>query len=593
MKKRYISSNKLLSIAAAVVCVLFIVVLVTLNAVSQKHTQESFDDSMLLFMEGQLERLYTIDKLYYSLEKLVDPTMEEVLNNIKTDYEKTGRLDKELNRYVIKDKHLNVYVFDQNNRIIDTTDSVDLGVCFGKNNHFLERIRENNTYYSPRMTLQSNTSKLMKFSYIPSTDGKYIFEVGYDMKKFDAVLETDSICEYESSAVKLNNNIQGFKVFSGNLKKSVDGKVSVKEDFDTGRKAAFEEAIKTSVYQRYNEISNAYQTTYLYIPYQQYLGDAHYHTLVLEMIYSNASIHDEIYGQIRKQILLVAILLLCVISIQLYFNQSVISPIDKMLIAFQEIKNKNFNTHLEFATKNKGLNEAKETFNEMVKNVRNLLREKDIREKLLEKTLKEKEQNYFETIKALVNAIDAKDGYTAGHCDRVTKLSLMLGRYMEFDKETMESLRYGSILHDIGKIGIADSILKKNGRLTFEEYQAIKKHPEIGYNIIKDINFLKGSKHIVYYHHERIDGKGYPLGLKGDEIPYLAKILSITDAFDAMTSKRVYREHRMTVKEAFEEMRRHRGMQFDSIILELFIEAYQEEYGGDIDQKADKVEALA
>lgn len=178
----------------------------------------------------------------------------------------------------------------------------------------------------------------------------------------------------------------------------------------------------------------------------------------------------------------------------------------------------------------------------------------------------------FNTIKAFANAIEAKDTYTRSHCDRVTKYSVLIGEKMQLSYEELVNLHYASILHDIGKIGIPDVILNKEGPLTNEEYAIIKKHPEIGYEIIKDVKFLRKIAEILLQHHERIDGNGYPRGLIGKEIDKLAKIISVADSFDAMTSERNYRGKPLLKNVAIKELIDNRGTQFDQQVVDIFVQ---------------------
>lgn len=180
------------------------------------------------------------------------------------------------------------------------------------------------------------------------------------------------------------------------------------------------------------------------------------------------------------------------------------------------------------------------------------------------------QKSYFDTIRALVNAIEAKDPYTRGHSERVTCYSLEMGKRLNLSPKRLEILQHAAILHDIGKIGTDLNILHKNGLLTDEEYESVKEHPLIGSQILEPISFLQDVKMIITEHHERFDGKGYPDGKKGEELSLEARIISIADAFDAMVSDRPYRKA-MAYTEALEEIKRCAGTQFDPRLVELFI----------------------
>jgi len=177
---------------------------------------------------------------------------------------------------------------------------------------------------------------------------------------------------------------------------------------------------------------------------------------------------------------------------------------------------------------------------------------------------------YKITIKALAAAIDAKDHYTRGHSQRVVEYALLGGTSLSFPREELETLEYAGILHDVGKIGIADSILSKPERLTAEEWEIMLRHPGMGANILKDVPFLEKAKTLILHHHERYDGSGYPGGLKCEDIPIGARLLAVADAFDTMTTDRSYRAA-PGVDYALEELSRCSGTQFCPVTVEAFI----------------------
>ena len=186
---------------------------------------------------------------------------------------------------------------------------------------------------------------------------------------------------------------------------------------------------------------------------------------------------------------------------------------------------------------------------------------------------------FLSSIRAIVEAVDAKDPYTRGHSARVVDYSLMIAAALDLSKDDSKKLEVSAILHDVGKIGIPDRILGKPGKLTFEEFTYMKKHPELGSAIIEPIAELKDLIPNILHHHERYDGNGYPNGLKGKKIPYYARIICIADSFDAMTSDRPYRK-RMDTLIALEELLKHSGDQFDPQLVKLFNKEYRERQSG-------------
>ena len=185
------------------------------------------------------------------------------------------------------------------------------------------------------------------------------------------------------------------------------------------------------------------------------------------------------------------------------------------------------------------------------------------------------EKAYLESIETLRYTVEAKDPYTLGHSDRVSKLSVLIGKELGLSEKDLKTLKIGGLFHDIGKIGIPDSILLKEGKLTDDEYSEIKKHPLIGEKILSNATIFADIIPIVKYHHERYDGKGYPENLVGENIPYLARIATVADAFDAMSSKRTYRDC-MEMSVIVEEIKKNRETQFDPMVVDAFLRILEE-----------------
>jgi HD-GYP domain-containing protein (c-di-GMP phosphodiesterase class II) len=193
------------------------------------------------------------------------------------------------------------------------------------------------------------------------------------------------------------------------------------------------------------------------------------------------------------------------------------------------------------------------------------------------------EMSYFSTVKALARAIEVKDPYTYGHSERVTVYALVIARKLGLPEWNIRNIKYAAALHDIGKLGIARSILNKPGGLTEEEFVHVKTHPQMGDLIIEPVNFLSEPREIILHHHERYDGRGYPDGLKGEEISLGARILAVADSFEAMMSDRPYRRA-LDLHEAIDEITVNAGSQFDPEVVKAFIEALSE---GDVIEKAE------
>jgi HD-GYP domain-containing protein (c-di-GMP phosphodiesterase class II) len=229
---------------------------------------------------------------------------------------------------------------------------------------------------------------------------------------------------------------------------------------------------------------------------------------------------------------------------------------------------------------NKFINEELDFFVALNSNVAMAIRNAQLF-KELEYELDRKHQLFTRTTIALAAAIEAKDNYTHGHTSRVTNLSMEIAQKMgqkakkNFDPNFLENLHISSLLHDIGKIGVPERILNKRSALTLGELNRIKEHPMIGVNILKSIKELEGAVLGVKYHHERFDGQGYPEGLKGDQIPLIASIITVADSFDAMNTNRPYRVA-LNKADAIKEIRNLSGRQFAPVVADIFLELCRE-----------------
>lgn len=196
---------------------------------------------------------------------------------------------------------------------------------------------------------------------------------------------------------------------------------------------------------------------------------------------------------------------------------------------------------------------------------------------------------YAETVRSLIAAIEAKDPYTRGHSERVAGYSNLIGRAISLSPPTARTLEFAALLHDLGKIGVQTETLVKQEHLSQDEFAQIRRHPEVGKSVLEAVEFLEDTVPLVFAHHERPDGRGYPLGLSGDEIPLEARILAVADCFDAMTSNRAYRRP-MTIEQAKYELARVAGTQLDARLVDVFLSEIADEH--DIDNLANRMGAV-
>lgn len=211
-----------------------------------------------------------------------------------------------------------------------------------------------------------------------------------------------------------------------------------------------------------------------------------------------------------------------------------------------------------------------------IKSIAQMNQIKSINEELSD-TYEKLEQAYLESIQTLRYTVEAKDTYTRGHSDRVSEYSVLIGKYLGLPEADLDTLKIGGLFHDIGKIGVPDAILQKNGKLDDDEYSQIKQHPNIGVHILSHAKIFQNILPIVEHHHEKYDGTGYPSRLAGEDIPYLARIAAVADSFDAMTSKRAYRDS-LPIDVVIAEFEKFRGTQFDPNIDDVFLDILRNHY---------------
>lgn len=205
-----------------------------------------------------------------------------------------------------------------------------------------------------------------------------------------------------------------------------------------------------------------------------------------------------------------------------------------------------------------------------IKSIEQMNEIKKINQELSE-TYEKLESAYMESIQTLRQTVEAKDSYTRGHSDRVAEFAVLIGKKLNLSEQDIRILHIGGLFHDIGKIGVPDTILQKETRLTDDEYSEIKNHPSIGVHILSTATIFKDIIPIVKHHHEKYDGNGYPSKLKGEDIPYLARIMAVADSFDAMSSRRSYRDS-LSLDRIKEEFRNNKGTQFDPKLTDVFLD---------------------
>jgi len=258
---------------------------------------------------------------------------------------------------------------------------------------------------------------------------------------------------------------------------------------------------------------------------------------------------------------------LLTILIGIFFAEKLTHPVRELASGAHRIASGDFSQRIAVTSRTE-LGDLGNSFNVMTDQIEKFISD-------LQQSAEENRQLFIGTVKSLAAAIDGKDPYTRGHSERVSRFSVAIAQRLGLTDEEVEKIRISALLHDVGKIGIDDKILKKPSALTDEEFEVMKKHPQKGYKIMSQIPAMKEFLAGMYMHHEMVDGKGYPQGLKGDEIPLMGKIVAVADTFDAMTTDRPYQKA-MKFEDAVARIESFVNTRYDADVVGAFTAACRE-----------------
>lgn len=273
-------------------------------------------------------------------------------------------------------------------------------------------------------------------------------------------------------------------------------------------------------------------------------------------------------ADMRRQTLLISLVVSALtILIGFFFAKKLTQPVQQLAAAAHRISSGDFSQRIEVRDRTE-LGDLGQSFNLMTDQVERYIKD-------LQASVAENRELFLGTVKSLAAAIDGKDPYTRGHSERVSRFSIAIAERLGLPDDEIEKIRISAVLHDVGKIGIDDVILKKPAALTDEEFEIMKKHPQKGFKIMSQIPAMKEFLPGMYMHHEMMNGKGYPQGLKGDEIPLMARIVSVADTFDAMTTDRPYQKA-LAFDDAVERIKSFVGTRYDERVVAAFVAACEE-----------------
>ncbi|WBW96653.1 HD domain-containing phosphohydrolase [Oceanirhabdus sp. W0125-5] len=560
--------------------------LIQIRAVKEKAKVE--EENFKAYIKNTAKSyIFGIDLILNMIENQTHKKAVEIEKLVLKNYNEKRNWDFSLEEFLDGTEYIDINIINNNNIISHGTNKGNINLNFNRwsvMSDGLEKIRIYGVSDIDGRGSSAITGEPMNYIFQATQDKKYIIEVGVALRRYaekshqtitmNNILEELMNNDYVEHIDYYDNYGTKYNFFedkiTGSLSISEEDRPYFERARDENKTISHEKKIKGKKY------------TEEYIPYES-ITEKGKTSGVIKVTYDFSSK----YKLMIEFLMIIFSALCCIIIFTYAIGRKVtdlMSPIDNLLAGMKKVSMGKYDTQIEIYTNNE-FEILGHNFNRMVKeidtNKRAIIEQRDEIHSLyeeqiaiseeLEQALASNKKTYFETIQALAKAIDAKDHYTQGHCHRVMEYSVAIARKMGFLECQLDDLRCGAILHDIGKIGIPESILNKNGKLTDEEFKIIKSHTSIGYDIVKDIDFLASSKNIVYEHHEKFDGTGYPEGLKGEEISIFSRIVCVADSYDAMTSNRAYRKS-MKVEQAIEELEKWKGIQFDPQVVDVFVE---------------------
>lgn len=570
--------------------------------IMKNSLEDSFEQSKKLTRDRIVNSLYDADYVNYLMEAPLEAEARQVLNEVGKAYEQKGTPYFDLEPFVKGKENLHLYIIDRNNTVVATTDSRDMNLDFSpwpQFIRFLDKVREEKAFISSRVSLSLNNSEMTKYCYLPSSDGEYIFETGTQFNRSRFPMQGVGFDNFGEQVLQDTPSVDNIILYdyAGVSYKKNDMGESMK--IAPERMAYFNQAMETMETVEHLETVNGRRAAYYYVPYQIFGAEGANERNVVEIVFNYSILDENLYMNIRIIVVVALVGAVLAASIGFFVARVITRPIEEITEGVRQVSEGNFDHSIQ-VNSNDEFSLLGTQFSDMTMEIKKLLEERYKNEKYLERMNEEifnqneeiinlymetsalnkemecllqiNQNSYFETVRALANAIEEKDSYTGGHCERVMEYSMIIAEAMGLSKEQLNDLKFGSILHDIGKIGISEVVLNKEGVLSEREYDQIKLHPIIGHRILENLHFLDKCKRIVSEHHEWVNGKGYPNGIAGDDIDLLARIVCVADAYDAMTTSRPYRKVALSKEKAIEELLAFRGRQFDERVVDVFVE---------------------
>lgn len=548
---------------------LFCIASVVCSFLLYKVTDQNANEQVRLITDNVIQALITQDLIHLSLEGIATEYMREAMASFQTQYAVANSDLNKIDLTLLKKTHpqFDFFVIDNNNKVVATTFMPDQGLSFNnfpKVIRFLNHVRNTGKIETERAT-QSVNDGMKEFIYQITPDKKYILEIGISFKKFKEILPDSStdyfdfpnyICKIKGG----NHLIQSISIYDLSGSSYYSSQALTNYAMPLKKKALFNKLLISGKPQKISEAGTLYYYELLY-PYDHHPEG--YAAKVIEVAIDLELIRAPIINALLTYGTIIFCSLITTFLLAARFARRIIFPVEQLTYATTQIAQGDTNFPVKATCNINEFNLLATSIDSMRIQLRAQIRDLNQYNDQLTKS-------YQQIIQAFFHVLEHRESDTAAHSLGVNQIAMEIGKEMNLSQEQMRHLDWGSLLHDIGKLALSDTILLKPGCLTLQEFEQVKLHPYLGFELLPKYELFRPAAEVVLYHHERYDGLGYPLGLKGDNIPLLARICSVADSVHAIISDRPYRKGR-TWAEAVDEVQKASNKQFDPEIVAAFI----------------------
>lgn len=561
--------RELLSLLLTIIIIILLIVEGS-NALVFRELNLQYQANEARNVRNNVEQTLTFqDQAYLLYEQQLEERMQQAMALFQQQYLATGEKPEQIDLFFIQSKvgpDIDLFILDEENRVCCSTFTPDLNLIVVREHSSLAKkltqIRESGEYWVDRPSI-SSFDGVKKFSYQSTPDGKYVLEVGIALSQHYKALSSIDFEAVVAKLVKEHELLAAVRVYDRAGSAFTTEQDGSHQPLSGDKLTALRMAVQTGTVQYFKEGNLLYE--YLPLPGQkEYLTGK-----VVEIVFDNAKWQTRWH---KYLLLHGAIALLAVVSgvlCSLWLTDRTARPILELSQSVRRIADGDFSEPVQVSSNNE-IGALSSDIDGMRQKLAAMIA-------CLEDSNQQLAQGYDLTIRAFFKALEHRESRTASHSLRVNRIAMDIGRKMKLPEEKLLMLEWGTLLHDIGKLAIEDAVLLKPGPLSASEYEKMKSHPRIGYEMLQDAAYLREALEISLFHHEYYDGSGYPQRLRGEEIPLLARICAVADAFEAMTADRPYRNG-IPLAEAVAELRRCSGTQFDPAVIEVFLSLSWEDY---------------